>query len=166
MNKVILVGNLVRDPEYRTTGSGIPVCNFRIAVTRRFANQQGVRESDFIDCVAWRQQADFVHRFFGKGRKIGVIGSLQTRTYDAQDGSKRYVTEVVCDECEFVDSKPRRRPVLRGRLLLRRRPVLRRQRRLWRPCPKTLGSPGKRLCQPGLYTGRRRRPAPILSTRR
>ena len=75
MNKVILVGNLVRDPEYRTTGSGIPVCNFRIAVTRRFANQQGVRESDFIDCVAWRQQADFVHRFFGKGRKIGVIGS-------------------------------------------------------------------------------------------
>ena len=67
MNKVILVGNLVRDPEYRTTGSGIPVCNFRIAVTRRFANQQGVRESDFIDCVAWRQQADFVHRFFGKG---------------------------------------------------------------------------------------------------
>ena len=106
MNKVILVGNLVRDPEYRTTGSGIPVCNFRIAVTRRFANQQGVRESDFIDCVAWRQQADFVHRFFGKGRKIGVIGSLQTRTYDAQDGSKRYVTEVVCDECEFVDSKP------------------------------------------------------------
>ena len=77
MNKVILVGNLVRDPEYRTTGSGIPVCNFRIAVTRRFANQQGVRESDFIDCVAWRQQADFVHRFFGKGRKIGVIGSCR-----------------------------------------------------------------------------------------
>ena len=106
MNKVILVGNLTRDPEYRTTPSGASVCNFSIAVQRRFANQQGVREADFINCVAWRQQADFVHRFFTKGRRIGVVGSLQTRTYDAQDGSKRYVTEVVCDECEFVDSKP------------------------------------------------------------
>ena len=106
MNKVILVGNLTRDPEYRTTPSGATVCNFSIAVQRRFANQQGVREADFINCVAWRQQADFVHRFFTKGRRIGVVGSLQTRTYDAQDGSKRYVTEVVCDECEFVDSKP------------------------------------------------------------
>ena len=106
MNKVILVGNLTRDPEYRTTPNGASVCNFSIAVQRRFANQQGVREADFINCVAWRQQADFVHRFFTKGRRIGVVGSLQTRTYDAQDGSKRYVTEVVCDECEFVDSKP------------------------------------------------------------
>ncbi len=106
MNKVILVGNLTKDPDYRTTPSGATVCNFRVAVQRRFANQQGVREADFIDCVAWRQQADFVHRFFTKGRKIGVVGTLQTRTYDAQDGTKRYVTEVVCDECEFVDSKP------------------------------------------------------------
>ncbi len=97
MNKVILVGNLTRDPEYRTTPSGAAVCNFSIAVQRRFANQQGVREADFINCVAWRQQADFVHRFFTKGRKIGVVGSIQTRTYDAQDGSTRYVTEVVCD---------------------------------------------------------------------
>lgn len=106
MNKVILVGNLTRDPEYRTTPNGASVCNFSIAVQRRFANQQGVREADFINCVAWRQQADFVHRFFTKGRRIGIVGSLQTRTYDAQDGSKRYVTEVVCDECEFVDSRP------------------------------------------------------------
>lgn len=106
MNKVILVGNLTKDPEHRTTPSGATVCNFSIAVQRRFANQQGVREADFINCVAWRQQADFVHRFFTKGRKIGVVGTLQTRTYDAQDGTKRYVTEVVCDECEFVDSKP------------------------------------------------------------
>jgi single-strand DNA-binding protein len=106
MNKVILVGNLTKDPDYRTTPSGATVCNFSIAVQRRFANQQGVREADFINCVAWRQQADFVHRFFTKGRKIGVVGTLQTRTYDAQDGTKRYVTEVICDECEFVDSKP------------------------------------------------------------
>lgn len=106
MNKVVLVGNLTRDPEYRTTANGTTVCTFTVAVTRRFANQQGVRESDFINCVAWRQTADFVHRFFTKGRKIGVVGSIQTRSYDAQDGTKRYVTEVVCDEAEFVDSKP------------------------------------------------------------
>jgi len=106
MNKVILVGNLTRDPEHRTTPSGASVCTFTVAVQRRFANQQGVREADFSNCVAWRQTADFVHRYFTKGKRIGVVGSLQTRTYDAQDGSKRYVTEVVCDECEFVDSKP------------------------------------------------------------
>lgn len=106
MNKVILVGNLTRDPEYRTTPNGASVCNFSIAVQRRFANQQGVREADFINCVAWRQQADFVHRFFTKGRRIGVVGSLQTRTYDAQDGSKRYVTEVIAGNVEFCDSRP------------------------------------------------------------
>ncbi len=105
MNKVILVGNLARDPDYRTTNTGLPVCHFVVAVTRRFANQQGVREADFIDCVAWRQQADFVHRYFNKGKKIGVVGTLQTRTYQAQDGTKRYATEVSCDEIEFVDSK-------------------------------------------------------------
>ena len=81
MNKVILIGNLARDPDYRTTPSGVPMCLFTIAVTRRFANQQGVREADFISCVAWRQQADFVHRFFTKGRKIGVVGfSVQGET--------------------------------------------------------------------------------------
>ena len=105
MNKVILVGNLTKDPDYRTTPSGVSVCNFSIAVQRRFSNQQGVREADFINCVAWRQQADFVHRFFTKGRKIGVVGSLQTRTYDAQDGSKRYITEIIADNIEFAGSK-------------------------------------------------------------
>ena len=108
MNKVILVGNLTRDPEYRTTPSGAAVCNFSIAVQRRFANQQGVREADFINCVAWRQQADFVHRFFTKGRKIGVVGSIQTRTYDAQDGSKRYVTEVLAENVEFLSPASQR----------------------------------------------------------
>ena len=104
MNKVILVGNLTRDPEYRTTPSGAAVCNFSIAVQRRFANQQGVREADFINCVAWRQQADFVHRFFTKGRKIGVVGSIQTRTYEAQDGSKRSAFDIVADEVEFLSA--------------------------------------------------------------
>lgn len=106
MNKVILIGNLVADPELRKTSSDVSVCTFRIGVQRRFSNQQGVRESDFINIVAWRQTADLCARFLTKGRKCGVVGSLQTRSYDAQDGSKRYVTEVIADNVEFCDSRP------------------------------------------------------------
>jgi len=102
MNKAILIGNLTRDPEVRTTASGVSVCTFTLAVNRRFANQQGVREADFIPVVAWRQQADLCGRYLAKGRKCAVIGTIQTRSYDAQDGSKRYVTEVVADEIEFL----------------------------------------------------------------
>jgi len=102
MNKVILIGNLVANPEFRQTGSGTSVCTFRLAVQRRFANAQGVREADFINIVAWRQLADLCSRFLTKGRKCAVVGSLQTRSYDAQDGTKRYVTEVVADEVEFI----------------------------------------------------------------
>ena len=105
MNKAILVGNLTRDPETRTTPSGVSCTTFTVACQRRFANQQGVREADFINCVAWRQTADFVARYFTKGSRIGVEGTIQTRSYDAQDGSKRYVTEVVVDNVEFVGSK-------------------------------------------------------------
>lgn len=105
MNKVILVGNLAADPESRTTQSGVACASFRVAVQRRFANQQGEREADFISCTAWRQTADFVCRYFHKGSKIGIIGSLQTRQWQAQDGSKRYATEVVVDEVEFVSPK-------------------------------------------------------------
>ncbi len=104
MNKVILVGNLTRDPEVRTTGSGVSVCTFTLAINRRFVNQQGVREADFINIVTWRQQAELCGRYLSKGRKVGIVGSLQTRSYDAQDGSKRYVTEVVADEVEFLSS--------------------------------------------------------------
>ena len=102
MNKAILIGNLTRDPEVRTTGSGVSVCTFTIAVNRRFANQQGVREADFSNIVAWRQTAELCGRYLAKGRKVAVVGSIQTRSYDAQDGSKRYVTEVVADEVEFI----------------------------------------------------------------
>ena len=105
MNKVILIGNLAADPEFRTTPNGISYVSFRIACQRRYANQQGVREADFISCCAWRQTAEFIHRYFIKGNKIGVSGSLQTRSYDAQDGSKRYVTEVLVDDAEFVAPK-------------------------------------------------------------
>ena len=102
MNKVILIGNLAADPEVRRTSSDIPVCTFRLAVQRRYSNAQGVKEADFFTIVAWRQTAELCGRFLTKGRKCAVVGSLQTRSYDAQDGSKRYVTEVVADEVEFI----------------------------------------------------------------
>ena len=106
MNKVILIGNLARDPEYGVTQQGgINYCRFTVACQRRFANQQGVREADFINCVAWRQTADFVNNWFRKGSRIALEGSLQVRSYDAQDGSKRWVTEVIVENAEFAESK-------------------------------------------------------------
>lgn len=102
MNKAILIGNLVADPELRRTGSDIPVCTFRIAVQRRYSNQQGVREADFFNIVAWRQTAELCAKYLTKGRKCAVVGTLQNRSYDAQDGTKRYITEVVADEVEFL----------------------------------------------------------------
>lgn len=102
MNKAILIGNLTRDPEMRTGASGVPVCTFTLAVNRRFTNKQGVREADFINIVTFRQTAELCARYLAKGRKAAVIGSIQSRSYDAQDGTKRYVTEVVADEVEFI----------------------------------------------------------------
>ena len=105
MNKVILIGNLANDPEPFTTQSGISQSTFRIAVQRRFANAQGVREADFLTVVAWRQSADFCNRYLTKGSKVAVEGSIQVRSYDAQDGSKRYVTEIIADSVEAVGSR-------------------------------------------------------------
>jgi len=105
MNKVILIGNLANDPEAFTTQSGVSRSTFRIAVQRRFANAQGVREADFLTVVAWRQTADFCNRYLSKGRKVAVEGSIQTRSYDAQDGSKRWVTEIIADNIEAVGSR-------------------------------------------------------------
>ena len=107
MNKVILIGNLAADPESRTTQSGVAQCTLHLAVSRRFADKQtGKRESDFFNVVCWRQTAEFCSRYLSKGRKIAVEGSLQTRSYDAQDGSKRFVTEVIADNVEFCDRSP------------------------------------------------------------
>ena len=106
MNKVILIGNLAADPESRTTQSGIQQCTLRLAVQRRFANPSGVRESDFFNVICWRQTAEFCQKYLLKGRKIAVEGSLQNRSYDAQDGSKRYVTEIIADNVEFCDRAP------------------------------------------------------------
>ena len=105
MNKAILIGNLANDPESRTTQSGIAQCTFRLAVQRRFANQQGVREADFLPIVCWRQTAELCARYLSKGRKVAVEGSIQTRSYDAQDGTKRYVTEIIADNVEFLGSR-------------------------------------------------------------
>ena len=105
MNKVILIGNLANDPEPFTTQSGISRSTFRLAVNRRFANPQGVRETDFFTVVAWRQTADFCNRYMTKGTRIAVEGSIQNRSYDAQDGSKRYVTEIIADNVEFAGSR-------------------------------------------------------------
>ena len=105
MNKVILIGNLANDPESRTTSSGIATCTFRLAVQRRFANASGVREADFITIVCWRQTAELCSKYLLKGRKVAVEGSIQTRSYDAQDGTKRFVTEIIADSVEFLSSR-------------------------------------------------------------
>ena len=105
MNKVYLIGNLTRDPEMRSTSAGIPVCNFSIAVNRRFKNAQtGQQETDFFNIVAWRQLAELCGRYLSKGRKVAVFGSIQTRSYEAQDGSKRTAFDIVADEVEFLSS--------------------------------------------------------------
>lgn len=104
MNKVILIGRLTKDPEVKSTANQTALCNFTIAVDRRYKDANGNRQADFINCVAWRQQASFIGSYFRKGSKIAIIGNLQSRSYDDNNGQKRYVTEVIVDEVEFADS--------------------------------------------------------------
>lgn len=103
-NKVILGGRLTADPELKQTSNGIPVTTFSIAVNRRVAKAGEQRATDFINCVAWRQQAEFISRYFHKGSAICIMGNIQTRTWNDQNGQKRYATEVIVDEVNFVDS--------------------------------------------------------------
>ena len=105
MNKVILVGNLTKDPELVTTNNGISLCRFTLAVQRRFTSGDGEREADFINIVVWRAQADNCYKYLKKGSKAGVVGTLQTRAYDGNDGTRKYATEVVAEEVEFLASK-------------------------------------------------------------
>lgn len=106
MNKVILIGRLARDPELRTTPSNLSVATFSIAVSRPFLPQNGgTPETDFINCVVWRRQAENLAKYCRKGSQIAIEGRIQTRNYTAQDGSKRYVTEVMCDNITFLGSK-------------------------------------------------------------
>ncbi len=105
MNKVFLIGRLTRDPELRYTSSNIATATFSIAVDRNFTNQSGEREADFINIVVWRKQAENVKNYLTKGSQVAIDGRIQTRSYDGQDGQKRYVTEVVADNVQFLGSK-------------------------------------------------------------
>lgn len=105
MNKVILIGRLTKDPELTTTGSGISVCRFGLAVDRKFTNADGEKEVDFLNIVAWRGLADNCNKYLRKGNKCGIVGSIQTRSYDAADGTKKYLTEIIAEEIEFLSSK-------------------------------------------------------------
>ncbi|MDR3216264.1 MAG: single-stranded DNA-binding protein [Clostridiaceae bacterium] len=104
MNKVFLIGNLTKDPELTTTGNGIQLCKFTLAVSRRFS-RDGQRETDFLNIVVWRNQAENCAKYLKKGSKAAISGSIQTRSYDAADGTKRYVTEIAADEVQFLSTK-------------------------------------------------------------
>lgn len=105
LNRVILMGRLVSDPELKTTGTGISVTSFRIAVDRSYVKSGEERKADFFDIVCWRNSAEFVCRYFGKGSMIAVDGQLQSRTYQAKDGTNRYVVEVVADSVSFTGER-------------------------------------------------------------
>ena len=105
MQKWIGIGNLVKDPELQTTTSGLSVCKFTVAVQRRFKNENGESEADFINIVTWRNLAENCNKYLRKGNKVCVTGVIQTRTYDAQDGTKRYATEVIAEDVEFLSQK-------------------------------------------------------------
>ncbi len=105
MNKVILIGRLTRDPEMRTTISGVNVTRFSVAVNRTYQDQNGERGTDFINCVAWRRQAENIAKYCTKGTQVAIDGRIQTGSYDAQDGTKRYTTDIICDNVTFLGSK-------------------------------------------------------------
>lgn len=105
INRVVLVGRLTKDPELRYTPNGVAVATFTLAVNRPFTNQQGEREADFVNCVAWRRIAENTANFLKKGSLAGVDGRIQTRSYEGQDGKRVYVTEVMAESVQFLDSK-------------------------------------------------------------
>lgn len=105
MNKVFLIGRLTRDPELRYTGNNTPVATFSLAVNRNFTSASGEREADFINIVVWRKQAENVKNYLSQGSQVAIDGRIQTRSYDGNDGQKRYITEVIADNVEFLGSK-------------------------------------------------------------
>ncbi|MDL4840944.1 single-stranded DNA-binding protein [Aquibacillus rhizosphaerae] len=105
LNRVVLVGRLTKDPDLRYTPNGVAVANFTLAVNRPFSNQQGEREADFINCVVWRRPAENLANFMNKGSMVGVDGRLQTRSFEGQDGKRVFITEVVADSVQFLETK-------------------------------------------------------------
>lgn len=114
LNKVVLAGRLTADPELKQTQSGISVTSFTLAVNRRYAKEQEQQQTDFINIVAWRQTAEFIYRYFKKGSALCITGSIQVRSWQDQQGQKRYATEVIADEAMFVDSKSDNQPAANG----------------------------------------------------
>ena len=104
MNKAILIGNVTKDPTMRTTKSGVAACGFTLAVNRRYKDASGEKITDFIPVVAWRKTAELCGKYLEKGHKVGVVGEIQTRSYD-KEGIRRYVTEVIADEVEFLTKR-------------------------------------------------------------
>lgn len=105
MNKFIGIGRTTKDIELSQTTSGISVAKFTLAIPRKFRNADGEKEVDFLNCVAWRQSAEIIAKYVNKGDQLAVVGTIQTRSYEAQDGTRRYVTEVVVEEFEFLGGK-------------------------------------------------------------
>lgn len=105
INRVVLVGRLTKDPELRYTANNIAVVSFTLAVNRNFTTQDGQQEADYLPCVAWRKQAENIAKYVGKGSMVAVDGRIQTRNYEAQDGTRRYITEIVCDNTRFLDTR-------------------------------------------------------------
>ncbi|SHH73539.1 MULTISPECIES: single-stranded DNA-binding protein [Virgibacillus] len=105
LNRVVLVGRLTKDPDLRYTPSGVAVANFTLAVNRPFSNQQGNREADFINCVVWRRAAENLANYMNKGSMVGVDGRVQTRRFEGQDGKTVFVTEIVAESVQFLETK-------------------------------------------------------------
>ena len=105
MNKVILVGNLTKDPELSETPSGVAVCKFSLAVSRDYTNAEGNRDTDFFNITVWRGRAENCGKYLKKGNKVAIVGSLQTRSYEDKDGIKRNVTDIIASEVEFLTPK-------------------------------------------------------------
>ncbi len=129
MNKVFLIGNLTRDPELSETAGGVPVCHFSIAVNRNYSSQDGERQTDFFNCTAWRAMAESIARYTKKGKKVSVVGSIQLRNYEDNQGVKRTAVDIIAQDVEFLSprengdsfdeldetprqSAPKRKPVL------------------------------------------------------
>ena len=105
MNRATLIGNLTKDPDMRQTQSGVPVCTFTLAVQRRYADQNGEKQTDFFNVVCWRGLAENCGKYLTKGSKAGVHGSIQNRSYEDKQGNKRTITEIIADEVEFLSRK-------------------------------------------------------------
>ena len=108
INRVVLVGRMTKDPELRRTAKGEPVTSFTLAVNRNFKNAQGNTDADFVNCIIWHKSAENVERYCSKGSLVGVEGRIQTRTYDNNQGQKVYVTEVLCDSVQFLETRAAR----------------------------------------------------------